>query len=228
MISWRRMVLTLAIAISATIATAEPQVPVREEPATKHGAQALVVIEMTTGRSIEARHVEFAATNVIIQTYEGAKLTVPIRSVRKVVAVASPEHAARIASQVKAAEDDAKEARNEARKAREETQLLNTKIEYYKRFSEIRQEQAAQTATQAPRPHPPSSRAPSSVAHQPRRAARPSASAAGGATVYIAPYHGKKYHRSPSCRGLNNADATQPISIEQARARGYTPCKICY
>ncbi|GMW01512.1 MAG: hypothetical protein AMXMBFR84_26490 [Candidatus Hydrogenedentota bacterium] len=48
------------------------------------------------------------------------------------------------------------------------------------------------------------------------------------ASVYIAPYSGKKYHSSPSCRGLNNAASVAEISQSTAQGRGLTPCKICW
>lgn len=45
-------------------------------------------------------------------------------------------------------------------------------------------------------------------------------------TVYIASSgKGKKYHRTPSCSGMKGATA---VTEEQAKARGYTPCKKCY
>ncbi|WP_417066324.1 DUF4236 domain-containing protein [Gemmiger sp.] len=44
--------------------------------------------------------------------------------------------------------------------------------------------------------------------------------------VYIASRgSGKKYHRIPSCSGMDNATA---VTLEQAEAWGYTPCKRCY
>lgn len=44
--------------------------------------------------------------------------------------------------------------------------------------------------------------------------------------VYIASSgNGKKYHRIPSCSGMDNATA---VTLEQAEAWGYTPCKRCY
>lgn len=37
---------------------------------------------------------------------------------------------------------------------------------------------------------------------------------------------GKRYHRKRSCSGMNGNAIS--ISVEQAKARGYSPCKICY
>lgn len=45
--------------------------------------------------------------------------------------------------------------------------------------------------------------------------------------VYIAPYSGKRYHRSRECRGLRNARSVASTNRDKARADGYTPCKIC-
>ena len=44
--------------------------------------------------------------------------------------------------------------------------------------------------------------------------------------VYIASSgNGKKYHRTPDCSGMDDATA---VTVEQAEAAGYTPCKRCY
>ncbi|MGR3741707.1 hypothetical protein [Companilactobacillus sp. DQM5] len=42
--------------------------------------------------------------------------------------------------------------------------------------------------------------------------------------VYIAPNHGKKYHRDPNCRGLRNAISVTSMTEAQAQAEGYTLC----
>jgi len=52
--------------------------------------------------------------------------------------------------------------------------------------------------------------------------------AAQSATVYIAPYSGKRYHATQSCRGLSNARSVEAISLAEAERRGLPPCKICY
>lgn len=45
-------------------------------------------------------------------------------------------------------------------------------------------------------------------------------------TVYIAASgKGSKYHRSPDCSNMKGANA---ISVDDAKARGYTACKKCY
>ena len=62
----------------------------------------------------------------------------------------------------------------------------------------------------------------------PTEAPAPAAGAADdqSSTVYIASSgKGKKYHRTPSCSGMKGATA---VTEEQAKARGYTPCKKCY
>lgn len=62
----------------------------------------------------------------------------------------------------------------------------------------------------------------------PAPAPAPAAGAADdqSSTVYIASSgKGKKYHRTPSCSGMKGATA---VTEEQAKARGYTPCKKCY
>lgn len=43
-------------------------------------------------------------------------------------------------------------------------------------------------------------------------------------TVYIAPQSGTKYHFSPNCRGLNNANSVKEISLSDAKSQGYDLC----
>ncbi len=65
-----------------------------------------------------------------------------------------------------------------------------------------------------------------SRASEPRSTPAPQASAQNGATVYIAASgNGTKYHRSPSC---SNMKGTVTLSVSDAQARGYGPCKKCY
>ncbi len=45
-----------------------------------------------------------------------------------------------------------------------------------------------------------------------------------GQTVYVAPQSGTKYHYDPNCRGLNNANSTVAMDINDAIAQGYTLC----
>ena len=41
--------------------------------------------------------------------------------------------------------------------------------------------------------------------------------------------HSKRYHNNEECRGLQKCSAEiELISIEEAKKRGYTKCKICY
>lgn len=86
---------------------------------------------------------------------------------------------------------------------------------------------AAPTAEPTAAPTAEPTEAPTAV---PTEAPAP-APAAGAAddqssTVYIASSgKGKKYHRTPSCSGMKGATA---VTEEQAKARGYTPCKKCY
>ncbi len=86
---------------------------------------------------------------------------------------------------------------------------------------------AEPTATPTATPTAEPTEAPTAV---PTEAPAP-APAAGAAddqssTVYIASSgKGKKYHRTPSCSGMKGATA---VTEEQAKARGYTPCKKCY
>ena len=42
--------------------------------------------------------------------------------------------------------------------------------------------------------------------------------------VWIAPHHGKKYHFSKYCRGLNNAGYKRHVSLHWARAHHYRLC----
>lgn len=50
------------------------------------------------------------------------------------------------------------------------------------------------------------------------------------ATVYICTGpKSKKYHASSSCRGLSKCSGSiKQLSMSSAKAKGYTPCKICY
>lgn len=41
--------------------------------------------------------------------------------------------------------------------------------------------------------------------------------------------HSKRYHNNEECRGLQKCSAEiELISIDEAKKRGYTACKICY
>ncbi|GAF37395.1 hypothetical protein [Lentilactobacillus farraginis] len=42
--------------------------------------------------------------------------------------------------------------------------------------------------------------------------------------VWIAPRHGKKYHYSKSCRGLNNAGKKVHVTLHWAKAHHYKLC----
>ena len=55
------------------------------------------------------------------------------------------------------------------------------------------------------------------------RAAEPSPSPVQSETVYIT-QTGKKYHRA-GCRHLQKSQI--PISLDDAKAKGYTACKSC-
>lgn len=46
--------------------------------------------------------------------------------------------------------------------------------------------------------------------------------------VYYAPYMGKKYHCTKTCRGLNRAREIRKISVKGAKKLHLTKCKICY
>lgn len=50
------------------------------------------------------------------------------------------------------------------------------------------------------------------------------------ATVYICTGpKAKKYHATETCRGLNRCSGSiRQLSVSSARAKGFTPCKICY
>ena len=50
------------------------------------------------------------------------------------------------------------------------------------------------------------------------------------ATVYICTGpKARKYHASSSCRGLNRCSGSiKQLSVSSAKAKGFTPCKICY
>lgn len=49
-------------------------------------------------------------------------------------------------------------------------------------------------------------------------------------TVYICTGgYSKRYHSTASCRGLNRCKGDIiDVSLEDAKSRGRTPCKICY
>lgn len=42
--------------------------------------------------------------------------------------------------------------------------------------------------------------------------------------VWIAPNHGKRYHYSKGCRGLNNAGRKSHVSLRWAKHHGYKLC----
>lgn len=42
--------------------------------------------------------------------------------------------------------------------------------------------------------------------------------------VWIAPNHGKRYHYSKDCRGLNNAGRKSHVSLRWAKHHGYKLC----
>lgn len=50
------------------------------------------------------------------------------------------------------------------------------------------------------------------------------------ATVYICTGpKAKKYHATQTCRGLNRCSGSiRQLAVSSARAKGFTPCKICY
>lgn len=50
---------------------------------------------------------------------------------------------------------------------------------------------------------------------------------AQSSTVYVAPDSGECFHSTPGCRGLQRARSVQPVSRDQAAARGLRPCRIC-
>lgn len=43
--------------------------------------------------------------------------------------------------------------------------------------------------------------------------------------VYVTP-SGKKYHER-TCRTLSRSRQISELTVEQAKARGYEPCKVC-
>lgn len=49
----------------------------------------------------------------------------------------------------------------------------------------------------------------------------------GGRIVYYAPSSGKRYHSTPNCRGLSQARSVASCTLQQAKAKGLTPCRIC-
>lgn len=56
---------------------------------------------------------------------------------------------------------------------------------------------------------------------QPRQVTQPDAS---GGKVWI-PQSGSKYHRTADCSGMKNP---KQVTLSEAQAQGYTPCKRCY
>lgn len=45
-----------------------------------------------------------------------------------------------------------------------------------------------------------------------------------GQLVYVAPQSGTKYHFTPNCRGLNNANSIQEMDLYEAQGQGYDLC----
>lgn len=62
------------------------------------------------------------------------------------------------------------------------------------------------------------------AAETPQPTATPEPAEAKPTMVYIA-NSGTKYHRLPSCSGMENPTE---VTLEQAESWGYTPCKRCY
>ncbi|CAM2363426.1 hypothetical protein LISE100100_12285 [Listeria seeligeri] len=56
-----------------------------------------------------------------------------------------------------------------------------------------------------------------------RAAAQPDTSNKQGETVYITAT-GSKYHYSQSCRGLNNSNGETAVTVDEAKAQGFTLC----
>ncbi|QBO36351.1 hypothetical protein EQG49_07695 [Periweissella cryptocerci] len=52
----------------------------------------------------------------------------------------------------------------------------------------------------------------------------PATHADAAAKVWIAPKHGKKYHKKKNCRGLNNARSKKRITLKKAKQSGFTLC----
>lgn len=81
---------------------------------------------------------------------------------------------------------------------------------------------------EAPEPEPP--RAPA-VRYTPPPAPvpvpAPAQQPAQTTSVYIAPDSGECFHSRPQCSGLQRARSIQPVSRDQAVARGLRPCRIC-
>ncbi len=50
---------------------------------------------------------------------------------------------------------------------------------------------------------------------------------ADGGTVYVTK-SGSKYHRDSSCSGLSSAKEILPVARADVKAKGKTPCKLCY
>ncbi|WP_281798523.1 hypothetical protein [Prevotella pallens] len=50
------------------------------------------------------------------------------------------------------------------------------------------------------------------------------------ATVYVCTGpKAKKYHATQTCRGLNRCSGSiRQLSVSSAKAKGFTPCRICY
>lgn len=56
---------------------------------------------------------------------------------------------------------------------------------------------------------------------------KPKSSAKKSTTVYITPT-GKKYHSTPGCPTLSKSKTIKSVSINSAKAQGYTACKVCH
>ncbi|AHI57234.1 hypothetical protein LIIV107777_12780 [Listeria ivanovii subsp. ivanovii] len=54
-------------------------------------------------------------------------------------------------------------------------------------------------------------------------AAQPDTSNKQGETVYITAT-GSKYHYSQDCRGLNNSNGETAVTVDEAKAQGFTLC----
>ena len=86
------------------------------------------------------------------------------------------------------------------------------------------QEQAQKQAAQQRASEPPKQQSPPVSQPKPAQPVETPPATNVENVVYIAPQSGTKYHFSPNCRGLNNANSIQEMSLSEAQSQGYDLC----
>lgn len=112
------------------------------------------------------------------------------------------------------AEEEKKQAAEEAAEEERKIAAAEEAEEAQKQAEAQTQQKSQQQAPQNSSPSPPKEEAPVEATQSDQVET----------TVYIAPQSGTKYHYSANCRGLNNANSIQEMSLSDAESQGYELC----